>query len=153
MNENFQDNLNEFEQFFIEEPNAEDKAMEVLSDFYHYLLTWMENNNITKAELARILGKSRASITKMLRHSPNISINKIIEITHPLGLDVKLGIEQIPESLGKQNLKCVTKYVVIQVDTQQEQWHTPQQQDFPSDVQYLTSNKILFNFEGINGRA
>jgi len=143
-------NLNEFEKLFIEPPSAQRKAWGVLNDFYHYLLTWMEKNNITKAELARKLGKSRASITKMFLHNPNISIKKIVEITHPLGLDVKLGIEQIPESLGKQNIEYVTKYVI---DTRKEDWYTPQQQDFSSDIQYLTQTKVLFNIEGCNGRA
>lgn len=109
MRENSQNSLIEVERFFLEEPDAEGKAWGVLHDFYHYLLTWMKDNRVSKAELARKLGKSRAYVTKMLRQTPNISIKKIVEITHKLGLDIKIIIEQVPESLAISKDECVIK--------------------------------------------
>jgi DNA-binding phage protein len=97
----------EIEQFFLEEPDAEEKAWGVLHDFYHYLLTWMKENNVSKAELARRFGKSREYVDKMLRQTPNISIKEIVEITHRLGLVIKIIIEnhQNPEPAGNPALR------------------------------------------------
>ncbi len=122
MSERSENSLKHIKDLFAKEPDAEEKSWVILNDFYHYLLTWMEKNNVSKADLARILGKSRASVTKMLLHNPNISIKKIVEITHPLGLDIKIGIEQIPESLSIQKAECVTEKYQTTTIADVEDW-------------------------------
>ena len=147
MKKNLQGSIEEFDDFFMEEPDVESKAWGILHDFYHYLLTWMEDNQISKAELARKLCKSRASITKMFRHNPNVSIKKMVEITHPLGLDIKLGFEQIPASLADIKSECETQYVFININDSQMNWITPQP-EIPKDFDFFQVSPIIFNKVG-----
>jgi len=140
----------EFEKFFLEPPDAEEKAWDIIHDFYNYLLTWMEKNNISKADLARILGKSRASITKMFNYTPNVSIKKIVEITHKLGLDVNLEIK--PVNARESESKCIAenKLVIIQGQDWIEQKyddliHPPEPSpiDFPFEQSLINFNNTI----------
>jgi len=151
MNKHSDNSLKRIKEFFAKEPDAEEMSWMVLNNFYHYLLTWMENNNVSKAGLARILGKSRATVTKMFLHNPNISIKKIVEITHPLGLDIKLGIEQVPESLSIQKSECETESIVVTLKTTsvgiqyfpQIHWVPPKRVEISEDWPILPSEITL----------
>lgn len=50
----------------------------------------MQKQRVTKAELARRLGKSRAYITQMLSGSKNLTLRTLAEVVYALGAEVKL---------------------------------------------------------------
>src|SRR5437016_3435832 len=53
----------------------------------------MEQQGITKAELSRKLGKSRAWVTQLLSGKANMTIRTFAEVTHSLGAQVRLTAE------------------------------------------------------------
>lgn len=67
--------------------STEDKAWDIIFEFYHHVLTRMEEQGISKAELARKLGKSRSAISQLLNQTPNISIKRMVEIADAVGLE------------------------------------------------------------------
>jgi transcriptional regulator with XRE-family HTH domain len=79
------------EKYFSTKPTPNQKAWNVIHDFYHIILTFMENNKITKADLSRKLGISRSSVTQMFNKTPNITIKKMVEIADAVGVEVKIS--------------------------------------------------------------
>lgn len=55
-----------------------------------FIARLMEEQKVTKAELARRLGKSRAYITQMLSGSTNLTVRTLAEVAFALGAEVKL---------------------------------------------------------------
>ena len=66
---------------------AEDKAWDIIFEFYHHVLTRMEEQNITQADLARKLGKSRSAVSQLLNKTPNISVIRMVEIAEAVGTE------------------------------------------------------------------
>ena len=87
MSENLRNSINDL---FSEEPDAEEKAWDMIHEFYHLVLTKMERDGITRADLARKLGKSRASVSQMFNKTPNLSIMKMMEIADAVDLNISL---------------------------------------------------------------
>jgi transcriptional regulator with XRE-family HTH domain len=90
MKKNFKDISKEIDDFFQAEPSSNQKAWGIINDFYHQILTHMEENDITKADLARKLNKSRSAISQMFNKTPNISVIKMVEIADAVGLDFNI---------------------------------------------------------------
>ncbi|MGD9900291.1 MAG: helix-turn-helix domain-containing protein [Calditrichaceae bacterium] len=90
MKKNFKDLSKEIDDFFQAEPNSNQKAWGIINDFYHLILTHMEENSITKADLARKLNKSRSAISQMFNKTPNISVIKMVEIADAVGIDFNI---------------------------------------------------------------
>ena len=90
MKKNSKNSYKDVEKFFASPPSSDQKAWGLLNEFYHILLTYMEENNITRADLAKKLRKSRSAISQMFNKTPNISIKKMVEISHAIGLDIKI---------------------------------------------------------------
>ena len=95
MKKNSKDILKEVEDFFAASPTSNQKAWEVINDFYNLALTYMEVNNISQAELARRLNKSRSAISQMFRKTPNISIKRMVEIADAIGFNFNLNSNEI----------------------------------------------------------
>lgn len=72
------------------ELSVEDKAWDIIFEFYHQILTKMEKHNISQADLARKLGKSRSAVSQLLNKTPNISIRRMVEIADAVGLEFTL---------------------------------------------------------------
>lgn len=72
------------------EMTAEDKAWDIIFDFYHHVLSRMEEQGMTQADLARKLGKSRSAISQLLNKTPNISVIRMVEIADAIGLEFAL---------------------------------------------------------------
>jgi DNA-binding phage protein len=72
------------------ELTAEDKAWDIIIEFYHHVISRMEEQNITQADLARKLGKSRSAISQLLNKTPNISVIRMVEIADAVGLEFSL---------------------------------------------------------------
>lgn len=88
MSESSKDSVQRLHEFFATKPDAEEKAWGLIYEFYHHVLTYMEEKNITRADLAKKLGKSRAAITQMFNKNPNISVLKMVEIADAIGMDI-----------------------------------------------------------------
>lgn len=50
----------------------------------------MEEQKVSRAELARRLGRSRAYVTQMLRGTTNLTLRTLAEVAYALGAEVKL---------------------------------------------------------------
>ena len=92
------DTYKDVEDFFASPPSANEKAWGMIHDFYHMMLTYMEEQGISKADLAKRLGRSRSAITQMFQKTPNITIKKMVEIADAIGLDMQLNSQQMPRS-------------------------------------------------------
>ncbi len=76
----------------------------------------MDEQNISKADLARRMNKSRAWVTQLLSGSANMTVRTLAELAHTLGAEVKLqaqppswkvsgkplGADRTPEAPGRK---------------------------------------------------
>jgi len=62
----------------------------LIFDVSQQLFEVMEKDHVSKAELARRLGCSKAYITKLLRGPSNMTLRKVAEVFHALGYTLKL---------------------------------------------------------------
>jgi transcriptional regulator with XRE-family HTH domain len=85
--------LEEVDEFFVSEPDANQKAWGIINDFYNQVLTIMEENKISKSELAKRLNKSRSSVTQLLNNTPNISVKKMVEMAEALGTELDVNLK------------------------------------------------------------
>ena len=110
MKKNSKDILKEVEDFFAAPPTPNQKAWGIIHDFYDIALTYMkkkEPKEITKADLARKLGKSRSAITQMFNKTPNLTIKKMVEIADAIGFDINLFSNEIQQKDEK------VKYIIV----------------------------------------
>lgn len=96
----------EIDDFFSQPQSENQKAWGKIHDFYHQILTYMEENNIIKADLAKRLGKSRAAISQMFNKTPNITLLKMIEIANAVGVEINIETNYFRE-------KCETNKKVM----------------------------------------
>lgn len=134
--------LNNNEDFFNRPPTINQKAWGLINDFYHMLLTYMEKNKISQADLARKLGKSRSAISQMFSKTPNLTIKKMVEIADAIGLRLKitsLEIEQMEEIPQKEKtvfVLCLNTYDEMSYPKSRET------SMFPSDSELITSLNV-----------
>ena len=122
MKENLKNQYEDIKEFFISEPTANQRAWGIIHDFYHIILTYMEKKKISKADLARKLGRSRASITQMFNKTPNLTIKKMVEIADAIGINIKITADDVEESKNKKTVKEII-YMPVHVPNWQ-QMHT-----------------------------
>lgn len=65
----------------------------VVTDAADLVSRLMEQQGVTKADLSRKLGKSRAWVTQLLSGKANMTIRTFAEVTHVLGAHVRLAAE------------------------------------------------------------
>ena len=87
--------LKEINDFFAEAPTSNQKAWGLIHDFYHLILTYMEVKNISKADLAKRLNKSRSAISQMFNKTPNITIKKMVKIADAIGIEIRISSPQV----------------------------------------------------------
>ncbi len=63
----------------------------LVTDTAELVAQLMEERGVSKAELARRLGKSRAWVTQLLSGRANMTIRTIAEVTYALGSEVRLS--------------------------------------------------------------
>ncbi len=64
----------------------------LILDFTEKIVTKMRESNISRAELARRLGVSKAFVTILLNGNPNLTIKTMMSIADVLGCDLNLDI-------------------------------------------------------------
>ena len=107
MKENSKNSLQEIEEIFSEEPSANQKAWGIINDFYHFMLSHMEKEGISKADLANRLGRSRSAISQMFNKNPNLTVKKMVEIADAVGLDLTVMPTELKQEIGKRTEKYV----------------------------------------------
>jgi len=98
MKKNSRNTLQDINDFFGSPPTSNQKAWGIINDFYDLALTYMKESKpkeITKAELARRLGKSRSAISQMFNKTPNLTIKKMCEIADAIGFDFNLYSDEV----------------------------------------------------------
>jgi transcriptional regulator with XRE-family HTH domain len=60
--------------------------------FTEAMVRKMEENTISRAELARMLGVSKAMVTKLLRGNPNMTMKTMVTLAHSLGCELDVDI-------------------------------------------------------------
>lgn len=114
MKQNSKNICNEIEDMFKRPPSVEQKAWGVINEFYHLILTYMERNDISQAELARRLNKSRSAISQMFMKSPNVSVKKMVEIADAVGIDINLISKEIADYQPvSNNVKFKKEYIFV----------------------------------------
>jgi transcriptional regulator with XRE-family HTH domain len=78
------------EDFFKSPLTKEEKAWNLIHDFYHLILTRMEEKRISRSDLAKQLNRSKSSVSQMFNKTPNITVTKMVEIADVVGLDLKI---------------------------------------------------------------
>ena len=78
---------------FIQSISAEEwAALDMYSSFADEIVEYMERNGISKADLARRIGKSRSYVTQVLSGSTNISLGSLGKILHALNAELERKI-------------------------------------------------------------
>jgi transcriptional regulator with XRE-family HTH domain len=91
-----------FDEFFSEEPDSYSKAISLLNDFYHLVLTYMEREKIKPIDIAKKMNKSRSWVSQLFNKKPNISLYKMVEIADAVGIDLEIFSEQVPFDYDKR---------------------------------------------------
>jgi len=65
---------------------------ELILDFTEKIVQKMHEQDISRAELARRLGVSRAFVTKLLNGNPNLTIKTMMSIADVLGCDLNIDL-------------------------------------------------------------
>lgn len=97
--------------FFKAQLTPNQKAWSIIHEFYHIILTYMEKKKITKADLARKLGKSRASVSKMFNKTPNLTVKKMVEIADAIGVELNIDIHDLEKYKRKKFIKNIHIYL------------------------------------------
>lgn len=104
----------EIDDLFDHPPTVNQKAWGIINEFYHLILTHMEKQNISRADLAKKLDRSRSAISQMFNKTPNITVRKMVEIADSIGLDIDVVPSYLKKEIGK---KPETKYIIIPVSS------------------------------------
>lgn len=79
-----------------------------------FIARLMQEQGVTKAELARRLGRSRAYITQMVSGSANLTVRTLAEVAYALGAEVKL--EAVPvEAREREQARAELRHPVWKV--------------------------------------
>lgn len=77
----------------LESYEAEFAREELIYNCTEDLLVAMQDQGVSKADLAKMLNKSKANITQQLNGSRNMTLNSLSDIAYALGLNVKIKVE------------------------------------------------------------
>lgn len=95
----------------LKEETIEEKKWFVVNKFYGDLTKVLNKKNISKADLAKKLDKSRSAITQLLNGTPNITINKMVELADACGMEIKIKLED-KEAKNKTSDNEMTKTII-----------------------------------------
>jgi hypothetical protein len=76
---------------FVEENKALYQQEELLLEVTELLASVMDDNDVSKAELARRIGKSKAFVTQCLSGSQNLTLRTLADLFLALGYRLQLG--------------------------------------------------------------
>lgn len=86
--------VNELARLFEESQKSSEYQLErAIVDFTEDVCQIMEDKGISRADLARRLGKSRAWVTKLLRGDRNLTLKTIVDVLWELGYKGTVAVE------------------------------------------------------------
>ena len=88
---------------------VETMAGETSARFIRQLEVKMENRNITRAELARQMGVSRAAVSRIFTGSPNLTILTMAALADALNCELVLDVRRRRPSLPPLRLEVPEK--------------------------------------------
>ena len=68
------------------------EEVRVHDDFAEQLESAMRSQGVSRADLARMIGKDRASVTQALRSGSNLTMRTMIDMASALGLEVRVSL-------------------------------------------------------------
>jgi len=83
----YQDHIGQFR----DTPEFETERL--LVDLTEELVAHMDRQDISRAELARRLGVSRAFVTNLLKGSPNLTIKTLVRVAYAAGLNIEISMQ------------------------------------------------------------
>lgn len=103
------------------------------------ILVSMEEKNVSKAELARLLHKSKSFVTQTLSGSRNMTLRTLADIAYDLDLDVSIVFKHKGEAVKVECdssnwdkadslvicLNAYKKYGVTEVTSNDSSWQSP----------------------------
>lgn len=92
--------------------NADERAYareELVFNVTEDLLVMLEDLNVSKAELAKRLGKSKSYVTQMLSGSRNMTLGSLSDICFALGFKPEIKIPVKPVEQAEKNWTPVSK--------------------------------------------
>jgi len=110
------------ESFFKSPLTPNQKAWRLIHEFYHGILTYMDEKGITRADLARKLGKSRASVSKMFNKTPNLTIKKMTEIADAVGIEVKIQIKDFKKNKREKSDDFIAQRTLRESNKALNEW-------------------------------
>jgi transcriptional regulator with XRE-family HTH domain len=84
----------------------------LIVDAAEEIWTAMEHEGISKSDVARILGKSKAYVTQVLSGSRNMTLRTFATIAHILGYEVEVSLKR---RTSEAEWKPLTDAVVVQL--------------------------------------
>jgi len=103
-------------------PSAKQKAWGIIHEFYHLLLTHMEKQKISRADLARKLNRSRSAVSQLLNKTPNFTVEKMVELADAVGLDLCLVTLQEKAELRSRPKHHYNIYMAVDTYKNNEWW-------------------------------
>lgn len=90
-------------------------------EFIEQVIVKMEENNISRSDLAKMIGVSKARITNILNCNPNMTMKTMVQIAYYLNCDIsfdvfpkeyrKYSLFVSPENFTKKNSTVISKEV------------------------------------------
>jgi len=145
MKRNLKNQYHDVESYFSAQASSNQKAWSIIHDFYHIILTFMENKKITKADLSRKLGISRASISQMFNKTPNITIRKMVEIADAVGIELKISTHDQEDT---RNYKIIKQFVFVPINIPYpwQELNVDQANYSYKNMSIITDNRLATNF-------
>jgi transcriptional regulator with XRE-family HTH domain len=72
--------------------DVEFQTEKVILDFTEQVVAYMGKQNMSRVDLAKRLGVSKAFVTKLLNGNPNLTIKTMVSISKTLGCDLNIDI-------------------------------------------------------------
>lgn len=132
MKKNSKDLFQEIDLLFQAPPSTNQKAWDLIQYFYHLVLTYMNDNDITQAKLALKMNKSRSAISQLFKQTPNISLKRMVEITDAIGITLKLDSPEV--NVGKESQMAI-------LDLHPRMWDTLNAVSCP-EIKAVKNNKL-----------
>ena len=80
---------------------------EKILEFTEKLVLKMEEYQVSRSELAKRLGVSKAMVTKLLNGNPNMTVKTMVTVAHALGCE--LGLDLFPKGFKVPRLYLYEK--------------------------------------------
>lgn len=138
--------------------NAEEKAFareDLIYNVTEDLLVLLEDNDLSKKDLARKLGKSQAYVSQTLSGARNMTLGTLSDICYVLGVtpSINVGLEDDSEDYSHQSEEASQRFSVSAHTKKDHVWEDSSLSAQQSSVGRRTSNVIKRDIPQWNKQA